>query len=96
MNSTLCTFARELQYCSSIPIYQFAEIFLSNVPNEKSKNKEIIAMNDSFKIITKLKKLAHIVTWMFETFGGKTRPLLSPWTIVNTPKVLVVMPQEFW
>ena len=53
-------------------------------------------MNDSFKIITKLKKLAHIVTWMFETFGGKTRPLLSPWTIVNTPKVLVVMPQEFW
>ncbi len=30
------------------------------------------------------------------TRGGSTSPMLSPWTIVSTPMVLVVIPQEFW
>lgn len=30
------------------------------------------------------------------TLGGSTMPLLSPWTIVRAPMVLVEIPQEFW
>ena len=32
---------------------------------------------------------------MEATLGGSTRPMLSPWTIISTPMVLVVKPQLF-
>lgn len=37
-----------------------------------------------------------VTTCRQATLGGSTRPLLSPWTMVRTPMVLVVIPQEFW
>mmetsp|Transcript_93830 Transcript_93830/g.292423 ORF Transcript_93830/g.292423 Transcript_93830/m.292423 type:complete len:233 (-) Transcript_93830:1109-1807(-) len=35
-------------------------------------------------------------TWWQATRGGSTRPLSSPWTMIMTPMVRCVMPQEFW
>lgn len=37
-----------------------------------------------------------ILTCRQATLGGSTSPMLSPWTMVRTPMVLVVIPQEFW
>lgn len=38
--------------------------------------------------------------WVFTcrqaTLGGSTSPMSSPWTMVRTPMVLVVIPHEFW
>ena len=35
-------------------------------------------------------------TWTEAIRGGRTSPWLSPWTMVITPTVRVVRPQEFW
>ena len=35
-----------------------------------------------------------ITTWMGAIFGGSTRPLSSPWTIITAPIIRVETPQE--
>ena len=36
------------------------------------------------------------MTWMGAIFGGRTRPLLSPWAMMTAPIMRVVEPQEVW
>lgn len=48
------------------------------------------------KIRLQQKFIQVAITWMEAIRGGRTSPWLSPWTMVITPTVRVVRPQEFW